>query len=115
MSRNEGRPLIAAAQYAPSFAKVDANRERAREAIMAAVALNCSIVVLPECCITGLVFEDKAQLRSVAEPLAGPSTREWKALAREHDIHIVAGLAEWDGAEIYNCAVLVYPSGGIVR
>jgi predicted amidohydrolase/putative intracellular protease/amidase len=48
-----------------------------------------------------------------AEPIPGPSTDYFGTLARQHRLHIVAGLIERDGPLIYNVAVLIGPDGKI--
>ncbi len=50
----------------------------------------------------------------VAEPIPGPSTEYFCALAKKYNIHIVVGLVERDGHLIYNVAVLIGPDGRII-
>jgi predicted amidohydrolase len=50
----------------------------------------------------------------VAEPIPGPSTEYFCALAKKHNIYIVVGLVERDGNLIYNVAVLIGPDGRII-
>ena len=50
----------------------------------------------------------------VAEPIPGPSTDYFCALAKKYNIHIVVGLVERDGHLIYNVAVLIGPDGRII-
>ena len=47
----------------------------------------------------------------VAEPIPGPSTEYFGALAQEHDLYIVAGLVERVGHLVYNTAALIGPDG----
>jgi predicted amidohydrolase len=49
----------------------------------------------------------------VAEPIPGPSTRYFGALAKRHNLYIVAGLVERDKHLIYNVAVLLGPDGEV--
>ena len=46
-----------------------------------------------------------------AEPVPGPSTAYFGALAKKHGLYIVAGLLERDGHLIYNVAALLGPDG----
>jgi predicted amidohydrolase len=48
-----------------------------------------------------------------AEPVPGPSTEFFAALAKKHNLYIVAGLFERDRHLIYNVAVLLGPDGKI--
>ncbi|MCX6379328.1 MAG: carbon-nitrogen hydrolase family protein [Armatimonadetes bacterium] len=57
---------------------------------------------------TGKTYAD------VAEPIPGPSTEYFGALAKQHDLYIVAGLVERVGHLIYNTAVLMGPDGEVV-
>ncbi len=50
----------------------------------------------------------------VAEPIPGPATEYFCALAKKYKIHIVVGLVERDGSLIYNVAVLIGPDGRII-
>jgi predicted amidohydrolase len=47
----------------------------------------------------------------VAEPIPGPSTELLGAVARKHDLHVVAGLYERAGHLVYNVAALIGPDG----
>ncbi|MFZ2640894.1 MAG: carbon-nitrogen hydrolase family protein [Verrucomicrobiia bacterium] len=50
----------------------------------------------------------------VAEPVPGPSTEYFGALARQHNFYIVFSLDERAGHLIYNAAVLIGPDGRLV-
>lgn len=79
--------------------------------IAAAARQGADLVVLPETitvCGTGLSYVD------AAEPVPGPSTGYFGGLAKEHRLHIVAGLVERENRLIYNVAVLIGPDGGII-
>jgi predicted amidohydrolase len=69
------------------------------------------LVVLPETltiCGTGLSYA------AAAEAIPGPSTDYFAALARQHQLHLVAGLLERDGRLVYNVAVLIGPDGRLL-
>ena len=53
-------------------------------------------------------------MHECAEPVPGPSTAYFGKLAKEHHIHIVAGLVERDGKTIYNTSALIGPDGGLI-
>jgi len=50
----------------------------------------------------------------VAEPVPGPSTEYFGALARQHNFYVVFSLDERVGHLIYNAAVLIGPDGRLV-
>lgn len=102
-------------QYEPDFGRVDENVSRA-----AAMLEGCDadLVVLPELFNTGYVFTSKEEARRLAETVPGSRTVErLSEIARRKKMHIVAGMAERDGARIFNAAVLITPSGpgGVYR
>jgi predicted amidohydrolase len=107
------RPLIAVAQYAPVHGEVTHNRISSLARINEAADRGASLVVLPECCLTGLVFRERADLAAIAEPLDGVSVSAWRRVAAERDIYVVAGFAEVEGSRLYNTAVVVSPEGAL--
>lgn len=102
---------VACCQLAPRIGEPEANRARTREAIVEAAGGGAQIVVLPELANSGYVFADVDEARAGAEPLDGPTVADWEALARRHDLVIVGGLCEDDGAHLRNTAVIVDPTG----
>ncbi|MFF0445408.1 nitrilase family protein [Streptomyces sp. NPDC004609] len=103
---------VACCQIAPRVGRVTENRARVREAVLAAADRGADIVVLPELANSGYVFEDADELRSVAEPLDGPTVREWEALAARLRLVIVGGLAELgEAGRVHNTGVLVDGTG----
>ena len=81
-------------------------------AIVEAADAGARVVVLPELANTGYMFADIDELRAEAEPVDGPSVREWEQLARDRNLIIVGGFAEaGDDGLIYNSAVLVDETG----
>ena len=49
-----------------------------------------------------------------AEPIPGPSTDHFAALAKRHAVHIVLSIYERDGHLVYNSAVLLGPDGRLL-
>ncbi|QPC94547.1 nitrilase-related carbon-nitrogen hydrolase [Mesorhizobium sp. INR15] len=117
MSRDESaqpsRPLVAVAQYAPLHGAVSANLGLSLDRIDRAARGKASIVILPECCTTGLVFSDRSQLLAIAETIDGPSVTAWREIAGRLNIYLIAGMAERDGKQLYNTAVIVTPDGTV--
>jgi 2,6-dihydroxypseudooxynicotine hydrolase len=108
--------LIAVAQLAITVAEPDANRRAAADAVAEAAAAGARLVVLPELCDSGYVFDaadPAAEARSLAAPAADSTTlRQWHELAARHRLVIVGGFCEL-GADgrLYNSAALVDASG----
>ncbi len=102
---------IAAIQFDVRQGASDANRNRSCDLARQAAAAGASLIVLPECCIGGLIFDNRDEIRAVSERIPGPSTQAWSEVSRETGAWIVGGLSEIEGAKIYNSAVLVGPDG----
>jgi 5-aminopentanamidase len=103
---------LACAQLAPEFGDLTGNRRRAAVAIRDAAATGADLVVLPELCTTGYAFSGRDEALEYSESADGPSVSEWRALARQHRITIVAGFCErgHDGAP-RNSAALIDADG----
>lgn len=111
------RLTVAAVQTEPYFGRVAANVEDA----LALVPPGCDLAVLPELFATGYQFRSRDEVASFAEDLGaappGPILQRLLAHAATTGTTLVAGLAEREGARLYNSAVLVRPDGtrGIYR
>jgi len=107
---------VSVAQLAITVAEPDANRQAAADAVAEAAAAGARLVVLPELCDSGYVFDAgdlAAEARGLAAPAAGSVTLgQWHSLARRHGLVIVGGFCEL-GADgrLYNSAALVDASG----
>lgn len=96
-------------QYAPEFAAPGRNLEKVVDALSGVTA---DLVVLPELAFTGYYFEDRMELRGVAEDLAASRTVDrLTRFCRDRDLYIVTGFAERHRDRLYNAALLVGPSG----
>jgi len=93
---------------------VDATLAAATRWVSKAARENADIVILPELILSaGYSLEDG--FHDIAEPIPGPTTRQLGETAREHDLHIVAGIAECDDTgTVYNTAVIVGRDGEVV-
>jgi len=108
--------LVAVAQLGIAVGEPDANRQAAADAVAQAAVAGARLVVLPELCDSGYVFDvadPAAEARGLAATAADSATlRQWHALARQHGLVIVGGFCEL-GADgrLYNSAALVDASG----
>jgi len=87
------------------------NREMFAPMIAAAAQQNADLVVLGESLT--YVGLGKSYLEC-AEPIPGPSTQYFGALAAEHEMCIVAGLLERDEHLVFNTSVLIGPDGQLI-
>jgi predicted amidohydrolase len=103
---------LATVHFKPSGGKTPMDNCKQYEPFIAEAAKQkADLVVLGET-ITYVALGKK--FPDVAEPIPGPSTDYFCALAKKHGIYIVVGLVERDGHLIYNVAVLIGPDGTII-
>lgn len=70
---------------------------------------NANLLVLPELCNTGYVFNSKDSLKCLAENIPnGDTTKLLISLTSNRDIIIVAGIAEIEDDILYNSALVVH-------
>ena len=97
----------------PKFAQPETNRKIIQRTIQRAGSNDVDLIVFPELCVSGYNFTSIEQVQAIAEPIPdGPTTLLLQALAKEHGMVIVAGLAEYESStQLYNSAVVVGPNG----
>jgi 5-aminopentanamidase len=109
---------VACAQIAPSVEEPESNGALTREAVHEAVSAGARLVVLPELCTSGYVFESADEARAAAEPADGPTLRGWAEEADLGDAVVVGGFCELgDDGLLYNSAAVVDGDGvlGVYR
>ncbi len=105
---------IASIQMEPVFGDTASNVERIVRLIDEAADKGARLVVLPELCNTGYVFNSRAEAFALAESIPdGPTVAAWSAAAKRRDLYIVAGIAERAGEKLFNSAVMIGPQGYI--
>lgn len=103
---------LAAVHFRPRGGKTPAENCKLYEPLIAAAARQrADLVVLGE---TLTYYGLGKSFAAVAEPVPGPSTEYFGALAQRHNLYIVAGLVERAEHLIYNIAVLIGPNGRLV-
>jgi len=103
---------IACIQFEPKFGEVEHNVTRSIDLIEQAAGYGARLIVLPELCSTGYIFQSREETLALSERVPeGPTTNAWVEAARRLEVTIVAGLVERDGNCLYNSAVIIDPSG----
>lgn len=87
------------------------NFVRIENALAQAVKAGADIACFPETAILGWVNPDAHQR---AYPIPGKDTERLGVLARKYKVHICIGLAEKDGDNLYDSAVLIDDKGKIL-
>jgi predicted amidohydrolase len=103
---------LATVHFRPSGGKTAQDNCRMYEPLIAEAARQkADLVVLGE---TLTYVGAGKKYHEVAEPIPGPSTEYFGALAKKHNLYIVPGLLERDGHLVYNVAVLIGPDGKVI-
>jgi N-carbamoylputrescine amidase len=109
---NESRVGVACVQMNPEVGDKARNVARSVELIERAHGQGAGLIVLPELCNSGYVFESREEAFALSETLAdGDTIRVWTTLAVRLGVTLVAGYAERDGAALYNAAAVIGPHG----
>jgi predicted amidohydrolase len=70
--------------------------------------------VIPELALTGYEFANRKQSMELAEEIPGGDSCQWlQKFCAERNCHAVMGIAERDGAQVYNSAVMMGPKGQV--
>ncbi len=102
-------PRLAALQTALTPGNPQANLDHALDLIREAATQGAELACLPECLNTGLA----ADLQALAEPIPGPFTEALSQAARACNLWVVSGMAERDGDQLHNAAVVIAPDGEV--
>lgn len=106
--------LAAAVQFEARLYDAKWNRETTADLIRQAASKGAQLVVLPELAISGYGLHS-SRLRTLAEPIDGPSVSLWTALARELGVVISGGFCETSGGQLFNTAVITTPAGELTH
>ena len=110
-TREEATVKIACIQMEPIVGEKERNVQRSLELIEEAAVNGAHLLVMPELCNSGYVFDSREEAFALAEEIQnGPTCRSWAEAAQKHGLHIVAGINERDGQALYNAAVVIGPS-----
>lgn len=113
-TRKESVVRVACLQMEPVVGEKDRNVKHSLEMIGKAADNGARLLVLPELCNSGYVFNSREEAFALAEAIPeGPTTQAWMKVAKERGLYIVAGIAEREDDSLYNSAVVVGPEGYI--
>ena len=99
----------------PCTLSIDDNRARIAAAIADVAARGAELVVLQELHNTPYFCQtENVELFDLAEPIPGPSTSFYGALAREHTVVLVTSLFERRAAGLYHNTAVVFEKDGTI-
>jgi predicted amidohydrolase len=114
MKRQESNVKIACIQMEPRVGQKAENVAHSLVLIDQAARSGAHLIVLPELCNSGYVFETRDEAFELAEEIpSGPTIKTWCEAAAKNNTYLVAGIAERAGNSLYNAAVVIGPSGYI--
>ncbi|MFM0362739.1 nitrilase family protein [Paraburkholderia sediminicola] len=106
--------VVACVQMEPHVGRKQDNVAQCIRHIEAAAHHGASLVVLPELANSGYVFSDRDEAFALAEPLPEGETAQLLAeTAQRLGVHVVMGIAERAGKQLYNSAILSGPAGHV--
>ena len=114
----EGSYRVSVCQFRPVLLDAPTNLAKMEQMARQAAAEGASLVVFPECCVTGHGLGQMAQeTAALAEVIMGgdrsPVVQRMEMLSGELSAAIVFGLVERSGGVVYDSAVTVLPGVGV--
>src|SRR5687767_6566402 len=95
---------VGVGQIRCELANVAGNLRHCIQALDQAAEQGISLLVLPECALSGYVFDNLESARLAAVPLSGPEIAELADLCMRLGLYCVVGFLEDDDGTVYNTA-----------
>ena len=108
--------IVSSIQYEPVKGKVEKNIKNIIELIKEASEKGAELIVLPEMCTTGYIWQNRKEIKPYLETIPGETTDSITSLTKKYQNYVVIGIAEKNHKDIYyNSAALIGPEGYIGR
>lgn len=104
---------IAGIQMDVKLGDIEFNLDRIDAFTAEAAGQGASLIVFPECAVTGYCFESLEEAMQFAQPIPGPITDRLHSIANRENVHVVAGMLEQHGNELFNVCVGASPDGNV--
>ena len=102
------RITAACGQFSPQFGDIEGNLERICRMID---SCDADLIVFPELALSGYQFQNRDEAFSLAIEIPGSSEVDLlQQAASDTDTHVVLGVAERSGDNLYNSALLIKPA-----
>ena len=109
--RKESILKIACCQMEPIVGNKSDNLKKSIQMIEEAASNGANLIVLPELCNSGYVFETREEAFELSEEIpSGESCKSWSKICKKLGVHIVAGINERAGDLLYNSSVVIGPN-----
>ena len=102
---------IAAGQMDCMFADKAKNLSTIRTRLREAAGNGAQLVIFPECALPGYCYDSMAEAMPFAESIPGPSTQQLAEDCAKLNIHVVVGMLEGVGDQLFNACALIGPAG----
>jgi len=105
---------VASVQTNPVINAVEDNVTKMVRTVEDLARAGVQLAVFPELATTGYMFDSSAEARAVAEEVPnGPTVQRLLRACADNDMHVVFGIAEKSGENIYNSSAILGPNGHI--
>ena len=104
---------VALFQMDCKFGETEVNVNKCVDAMKKAAREGCSLIVFPECALSGYCFDSLEEVARYAIPADGPDLARISSAAAELGIYAAVGFTENRGGKYYNSAAFISPDKGI--
>jgi predicted amidohydrolase len=109
------RSRIAVAQFTPRYMQRSQNLERIADLAAQAGKNKNELIVFPELATTGVPTSAREGREAAEELGASDTVNTLIGLAKRHKLYVVIGVAEKDGAQLFNSAILIGREGVLAK
>lgn len=102
---------VAAVQMDTKIADLNYNLRKTKDCIKEAASEGASLIVFPECSLTGYCFENEEETRANAISIVEPWIGELIEVACQTNSYSIVGFVEREEDNIYNSLLIIGPNG----
>lgn len=102
---------VAAAQFDPHLGDISYNVTCMASLLQQAAGDGASLVVFPECALSGYNVNSLAEAHEIAQPMDGASIASLLEACRDLNVYTIIGTLLAEGERVFNAALLAGPRG----
>ena len=106
--------IAAVIQFLPIKGNPDKNLELIFELLTQCTSHCAELIILPEMCLTGYVWNERERLVKLSEPADGRTFQALSSYCSEHRSFLAYGFAEYCKVKLYNSQNLIGPKGDLL-